>query len=53
LSVLDAQRVLASAEQSLAQIQSTVSNDQVAVFLALGGGWQSDGSAEEQASIGN
>jgi outer membrane protein, multidrug efflux system len=40
LAVIDAQRTLASAEQSLAQQQSAISEDQVSVFLALGGGWQ-------------
>jgi outer membrane protein, multidrug efflux system len=41
LEVVDAQRTLASAEQSLAQLESAISADQVAVFLALGGGWES------------
>jgi len=40
LSVLDAQRTLASTELSLAQLQTNISDDQVAIFLALGGGWQ-------------
>jgi outer membrane protein, multidrug efflux system len=39
LTVIDAQRTLAAAEQSLAQLKSAISDDQVAVFLALGGGW--------------
>jgi outer membrane protein, multidrug efflux system len=41
LEVIDAQRTLASAEQSLAQLETSISADQVAVFLALGGGWES------------
>jgi len=41
LTVIDAQRALAAAEQSLAQLKSAISDDQVAVFLALGGGWES------------
>ncbi|NUX59435.1 efflux transporter outer membrane subunit [Paraburkholderia youngii] len=41
LTVIDAQRTLAAAEQSLAQLKSAISDDQVAVFLALGGGWES------------
>jgi outer membrane protein, multidrug efflux system len=41
LDVIDAQRTLASAEQSLAQLETAISADQVAVFLALGGGWES------------
>jgi outer membrane protein TolC len=40
LDLIDAQRTLASAEQSLAQLESAISEDQVAVFLALGGGWE-------------
>jgi outer membrane protein, multidrug efflux system len=40
LDVIDAQRTLASAEQSLAQLETAISADQVAVFLALGGGWE-------------
>jgi outer membrane protein, multidrug efflux system len=40
LAVIDAQRTLASAEQSLAQLRSAISEDQVTVFLALGGGWE-------------
>ena len=41
LAVIDAQRTLAASEQSLAQLKSAISDDQVAVFLALGGGWES------------
>src|SRR3984885_7696020 len=41
LDVIDAQRTLAAAEQSLAQLEAGISTDQVAVFLALGGGWES------------
>jgi len=40
LEVLDAQRTLASVEQSLAQLEAAISSDQIAVFLALGGGWE-------------
>jgi len=40
LDVIDAQRTLASAEQTLAQLETVISEDQVAVFLALGGGWE-------------
>jgi outer membrane protein TolC len=47
--VIDAQRTLASAEQSLAQLQSVISEDQVAVFLALGGGWETGPSQNEVA----
>jgi NodT family efflux transporter outer membrane factor (OMF) lipoprotein len=44
LSVVQAQRALASAELSLAQIQAAISGDQINVFLALGGGWEPDSS---------
>jgi multidrug efflux system outer membrane protein len=50
LAVLDAQRTLASAELSLAQIQATISNDQIAIFLSLGGGWQSIPSSGVKAA---
>jgi NodT family efflux transporter outer membrane factor (OMF) lipoprotein len=40
LAVVDAQRTLAASEQAVAQISATISSDQVAVFLALGGGWE-------------
>jgi NodT family efflux transporter outer membrane factor (OMF) lipoprotein len=49
LDVIDAQRTLASAEQSLAQLQSAISEDQVAVFLALGGGWETGPTQNEVA----
>ena len=50
LAVLDAQRTLASAELSLAQIQAAISDDQIAIFLSLGGGWQSVSPAEVKAA---
>lgn len=39
LSVLDAQRSLFAAEDSMAQSEQTVSTDLVALYKALGGGW--------------
>jgi outer membrane protein, multidrug efflux system len=39
LDVIDSQRTYASAEQTLAQLETALAEDQVAVFLALGGGW--------------
>jgi NodT family efflux transporter outer membrane factor (OMF) lipoprotein len=45
LSVLDAQRSLAAAEDNLAQSERTVSTDLVALFKALGGGWQAAATA--------
>ena len=50
LAVLDAQRTLASAELSRAQIQAAISDDQIAIFLSLGGGWQSMSPAEVKAA---
>jgi multidrug efflux system outer membrane protein len=41
LAVLDAQRTLAGAELTLAQVQAQISDDQIVIFLSLGGGWQS------------
>ncbi len=40
LSLLDTQRSLASAEATLASSQVQLINDQIDIFLALGGGWQ-------------
>jgi multidrug efflux system outer membrane protein len=39
LSLLDAQRTLASADDALATSNVQLSQDQVTIFLALGGGW--------------
>ena len=41
LAVLDAQRTLATAEAQLAASRAALTSDQVAVFKALGGGWES------------
>jgi NodT family efflux transporter outer membrane factor (OMF) lipoprotein len=38
-TVVDAQRVLAGADAALAASRAQLSADQIAVFLALGGGW--------------
>lgn len=40
LAVLDAQRTLATAQAQLAASQAALVDDQVAVFKALGGGWE-------------
>ncbi|MPS77406.1 MAG: efflux transporter outer membrane subunit [Achromobacter sp.] len=40
LTVLDAERTLAGNESALAASQAELSSDQIAVFLALGGGWE-------------
>jgi NodT family efflux transporter outer membrane factor (OMF) lipoprotein len=51
LSVVDAQRSYATAEQTLAQLESAICEDQIAVFLALGGGWNAAPEAQTQQSI--
>jgi outer membrane protein TolC len=43
LNVLDAQRSLAESEARLAESESLVANYQIAVFKALGGGWETHG----------
>ncbi len=40
LSVLDADRQLTSLDQLIAAQETKIANDQVQLFLALGGGWQ-------------
>jgi NodT family efflux transporter outer membrane factor (OMF) lipoprotein len=40
LASLDAERTLASAEAALAAIRAQIAQDQVTLFLALGGGWE-------------
>lgn len=40
LDTLDAERTLIEAENALAQATAQVSQDQIALFMALGGGWQ-------------
>jgi outer membrane protein TolC len=49
LSSLDAQRTRVSAETSLANAQAQVSQDQIQLFLALGGGWQQDPGADRDS----
>jgi outer membrane protein, multidrug efflux system len=39
LTVSDAQSSFAAAEQTLAQLETGIAEDQIEVFLALGGGW--------------
>jgi NodT family efflux transporter outer membrane factor (OMF) lipoprotein len=45
LTSLDADRSLAAAEQAYAAGQTDVSISQIAIFFALGGGWQSEPAA--------
>lgn len=40
LSLLDAQRTLAAADGALAASHAQLATDEVAIFLALGGGWE-------------
>jgi len=40
LTLLDAQRTLASADGALAASHAQLATDQIAIFLALGGGWE-------------
>ena len=40
LKTLDAEQTLAATEFAVAESKSEVANDQVAIFLALGGGWE-------------
>jgi multidrug efflux system outer membrane protein len=42
LATLDAERTLAGAQANLAASQARIAQDQVALFLALGGGWETD-----------
>ncbi|MDQ8031200.1 MAG: efflux transporter outer membrane subunit [Bordetella sp.] len=50
LTVLDAERTLAANESALAASQAQLSSDQVALFLALGGGWEDDQGQGAQAA---
>jgi multidrug efflux system outer membrane protein len=52
LTTLDAQRSLASAESALTSSDAQVAADQVALFMALGGGWEApaDASASNNTS---
>ncbi|MGN6389065.1 MAG: efflux transporter outer membrane subunit [Burkholderiaceae bacterium] len=50
LTVLDARRTLASAESALAASDGQLAADQVALFLALGGGWEQEPDAGKAAA---
>jgi outer membrane protein, multidrug efflux system len=45
LVVTDAQRTYAASEQTLAELETAIAQDQIAVFLALGGGWGEDSTS--------
>jgi len=49
LTSLDAERTHASAEAALAASETQVAMDQVNLFLALGGGWQSSVAKDKAA----
>jgi outer membrane protein TolC len=49
LGVLDAQRAVSLAEDALAQSQQQLATDLVALFKALGGGWESFAPAGSQS----
>jgi multidrug efflux system outer membrane protein len=45
LNVLESQRSLFSSQSDLVQSEATVSSNVVALYKALGGGWQSNAQA--------
>jgi outer membrane protein TolC len=42
LEALDAQRTLAASDAALAASEAQLADEQVAVFMALGGGWETE-----------
>lgn len=52
LDTLDAERTLIQSENSLAQATAQVSQDQVSLFMALGGGWEEAPAVENTALDG-
>lgn len=53
IDVLDAQRTLASSQSALAAAQAELSSDQINLFLALGGGWQTADADKAPANTPN
>ncbi|MBB5499353.1 efflux transporter outer membrane subunit [Paraburkholderia sp. MM5384-R2] len=51
LATLDAERVLVSADAALSSVRTQIAHDQVALFLALGGGWENETVAPEHSSV--
>ncbi|WP_394791455.1 efflux transporter outer membrane subunit [Rhodoferax sp.] len=47
LDSLDAERALAASEAALAASKAQMADDQVVLFLALGGGWEPDAAAQK------
>jgi outer membrane protein TolC len=52
LTKLDADRTLASAESAVAASDAQLATDQVSLFLALGGGWESSRARGHEAAHG-
>jgi outer membrane protein TolC len=50
LDVIEVQRNLYSAQDQLAQADQAVSSDLVALYKALGGGWETSGVAAKAAN---
>jgi outer membrane protein TolC len=44
LTTLDAERTLAAADAALSALHAQLAQDQIALFLALGGGWETTAS---------
>jgi outer membrane protein, multidrug efflux system len=51
LQVLDAERTLVGARQQLVQANVALTNDVVALYNALGGGWQEDDAAPQTPAV--
>ena len=51
LQVLDAERTVVGSRQQLVQADVTLTNDVVALYSALGGGWEDDGGRNPAPSI--
>ena len=51
LQVLDAQRTVTSTRQQLVQANSTLTTDVVALYRALGGGWQNPGAQSQTPAV--
>jgi outer membrane protein, multidrug efflux system len=50
LTLLDAQRTLAGAETAVATSHAQLAQDQVTIFLALGGGWEEEKDGAKPAA---
>ena len=51
LQVLDTQRTVTSTRQQLVQANATLDNDVVALYRALGGGWQDPGAQSQTPAV--